>query len=172
MEQCGVFLALPGFRVLGIDGRSGAGKTRFADVISKRTAMPHSTLHLDDVYPGWEGLDAGIRIAQDLVAQLSEGQSATYTPYRWPGMQKPKPRTLSPLFPLIIEGVGATLVLTQLNVNLTVWLTAPQRVRKSRALARDGATYEPFWNLWEKQESALFSALYPHSSLYVDAYEI
>ena len=33
-------------------------------------------------------------------------------------------------------------------IDAVVWLQAPSEVRRTRALSRDGATYEPFWDIW------------------------
>ena len=45
--------------IIGIDGRSGTGKTSLAAQLEQElTAAGHSVhvLHLDDFYPGWDGL--------------------------------------------------------------------------------------------------------------------
>ena len=49
--------------LLGVDGRSGAGKTSLA-VETAALLRPHlsvSVFHLDAVYPGWDGLQSTIQ---------------------------------------------------------------------------------------------------------------
>ena len=35
---------------------------------------------------------------------------------------------------------------------LRVWLELDESTRRARALRRDGATYEPWWDVWAEQE--------------------
>ena len=48
--------------IIAIDGRSGAGKTTLAIELAARLRNHHkvSLFHLEDIYPGWNGLAAGI----------------------------------------------------------------------------------------------------------------
>ena len=52
-----------------IDGPSGAGKTWLANYLA--SAWPRNRrveiLHMDDVYPGWDGLVAGSQVVSDLL---------------------------------------------------------------------------------------------------------
>jgi uridine kinase len=41
-------------RLIGLDGRSGSGKTWLADRLARPLDAP--VIHLDDLYPGWDGL--------------------------------------------------------------------------------------------------------------------
>ena len=44
-----------GTKVVAVDGPSGAGKTDFGALLAHR--LPHAlVLHMDDLYPGWDGL--------------------------------------------------------------------------------------------------------------------
>ena len=53
-------------------------------------------------------------------------------------------------------GSGASVVRPFLS--LLIWLEAPADVRRRRALARDGDTYAPFWEIWAAQEAEHFAA--------------
>ena len=48
--------------IIAIDGRSGSGKTTLAIELAARLREHHkvSLFHLEDIYPGWNGLAAGI----------------------------------------------------------------------------------------------------------------
>ena len=72
--------------IIGIDGRSGTGKTSLATQLEQElTAAGHSVhvLHLDDFYPGWDGLFDGVEAWDALSVQLTEGIAGTYTPWDW-----------------------------------------------------------------------------------------
>src|SRR5690606_5198159 len=64
--------------VLLIDGRAGAGKTTLACAVA--AAWPAAALvHLEDVYPGWDGLDA----ASAAVAEEILGPPSAHTSWDW-----------------------------------------------------------------------------------------
>ena len=59
--------------IIAIDGRSGAGKTTLAIELAARLREHHkvSLFHLEDIYPGWNGLAAGIeRYVSTVLAPL------------------------------------------------------------------------------------------------------
>ena len=66
-----------------IDGRSGSGKTDLARRMVDRA--PETTLiRLDDIYPGWDGLDAGSRHVHDHVLEpLAAGRRARWQRWDW-----------------------------------------------------------------------------------------
>ena len=73
--------------IIGIDGRSGTGKTSLAAQLEQElTAAGHSVhvLHLDDFYPGWDGLFDGVEAWDALSARDRGilGQLATDGPTR------------------------------------------------------------------------------------------
>ena len=48
-------------RLIAIDGPSGAGKTTLARDVAAVLAAP--TIHMDDLYPGWDGLRAAVGLS-------------------------------------------------------------------------------------------------------------
>ena len=63
--------------IIAIDGRSGAGKTTLAIELAARLREHHkvSLFHLEDIYPGWNGLAAGIeRYVTTVLAPLHRGE--------------------------------------------------------------------------------------------------
>ena len=52
-----------------------------------------------------------------------------------------------------------------------IWVDADPEVRRRRALARDGAAYEPHWDRWSAQEEAYASRERPRerAALVLDA---
>lgn len=143
-----------GPRVLAVDGRSGSGKTDLAAAVAARTGAP--VVHLDDVYPGWDGLAAAVEVvATDVLAPLRAGREAGFTRWDWTA-GAPGGRVRVPLAPVVVlEGVGSG---AAGPVDLLVWLEAGSVVRRRRGLDRDGETFRPHWERWAAQEDVLFTA--------------
>lgn len=143
--------------VIALDGPSGSGKTSLANGLAE--AIGADILRLDDVYPGWHGLEAtpplirtGVldRIAADEIGKVNR--------WDWEAA-RPGPVLRVPPAPLLIlDGVGSGASMIRPYLSLLLWVEAPLEVRKRRALARDGGAYEPFWEIWAEQEKRHFTA--------------
>ena len=143
-EAAGATRAVP---VVTIDGYSGSGKSTLAAALV-RLVNGWQVLHLDDWYPGWDGLAAGADIARRIAADLRAGRASSYEAWDWEhgatGATIPVP-----LAPTIIEGCGAI----EAVADLAVWIADPgEDERRHRALARDGQTYVPHWQRWADQD--------------------
>ena len=133
--------------VVTIDGYSGSGKSTLAAALA-RLVNGWQVLHLDDWYPGWDGLEAGGDIARRIAADLRGGRASSYEAWDWEnGTTGATIRV--PLAPTIIEGCGAI----EAEADLAVWIADPgEEERRHRALARDGQTYAPHWQRWADQD--------------------
>lgn len=133
--------------VVTIDGYSGSGKSTLAAALA-RLVNGWQVLHLDDWYPGWDGLEAGAGIARGIAADLREGRASSYEAWDWDkGTTGATIRV--PLVPTIIEGCGAI----EAEADLAIWIADPgEDERRHRALARDGQTYAPHWQRWARQD--------------------
>lgn len=155
------------YDVLIIDGRSGSGKTSLAAraVAAARLAeLDPQLLHVEDLYPGWDGLAAGSEALAAVIARRE------YRRYDWILGEFGARVEIGAELPLIIEGCGAlsTAALSAAERFagvgtrvLSVWLECPASERKQRALTRDGATYAPHWQRWADQEEALYARTKP-----------
>lgn len=152
--------------VVAVDGRSGAGKTDLAAVLARRSGA--AVLHMDDLYPGWDGLAAAVDLLRDLLARLRRGHPVRQPVWDWAQGAYTRSVPLPTSGLLVVEGVGAGCAGP---VDLLVELTAATGVRRDRALARDGATYVPHWERWAAQEAELFARrpLEPDLRLATDA---
>ena len=139
--------AKPGVPVVTIDGYSGSGKSTLAAALA-RLVNGWQVLHLDDWYPGWDGLEAGADIARRIAADLRGGRASSYEAWDWEnGTTGATIRV--PLVPTIIEGCGAI----EAEADLVIWIADPgEDERRNRALARDGQTYAPHWQRWADQD--------------------
>ena len=147
MASSGEVGARPGVPVVTIDGYSGSGKSTLAAALAP--LLPGwQVLHLDDWYPGWDGLAEGAHIARRIAADLRGGRASSYEAWDWENGTTGA--TISvPLSPTIIEGCGAI----EAEADLSVWIADPgEDERRSRALTRDGQTYAPHWQRWADQD--------------------
>jgi|tagenome__1003787_1003787.scaffolds.fasta_scaffold20505897_2 uridine kinase len=148
--------------VVALDGPSGTGKTFLAQAVG--ALLPDAAIvHLDDLYPGWDGLEAAVPLLVEHVLVPLRGPAPVVVPtWDWtrdaPGPPRPRP-DLGPPRPavVLVEGAGAGARACAPHLSALVWLETPQAVRKERALARDGEAYAPFWDRWARQEQAHFA---------------
>lgn len=142
--------------VVAVDGRSGSGKTLLATAVGATLDAP--VVHLDDVYPGWDGLAEGVALlTADLLEPVSRGATGSYRRWDWmrsrPGRVVPVPATAL----LVVEGCGALVDPAGRHASVRVWVDAPDDERRRRALARDGETYAPHWDRWAAQEERAYA---------------
>ena len=145
-------------RLVCIDGPSGSGKTTLAARLAATLDGP-PVLHMDDLYPGWDGLAAAVPLLHEqVVAPLAAGRAARYRRYDWHREEFAEKRDLGMPELLIVEGAGCGARLIAERAVLLVWVDAPREVRFRRGMARDGETYRPHWARWARQETAHFAA--------------
>ena len=157
--------ALP--MIIGIDGRSGSGKTRLSELLElslSAEGIGVRVLHLDSIYPGWDGLEEGTKTWQKISRNLRNGKPASYQEWDWHADAPGPEHTIDPAQETVIicEGVGAITV----TCDVRIVVKAPDELRYRRAIARDGETYRPHWERWAAQEEALLAA---YSATYTQA---
>ena len=141
--------------VVLIDGRSGAGKTSLAARLAARWPLAGRVqlIALDSLYPGWDGLDAGVdRALEWILRPHGRGYLGTWRRWDWERETEAESHAVDPALGVIVEGSG---ILTPSTVGLgdvRVWVESGEPARKARALARDGETYRPHWDRWAAQE--------------------
>ena len=72
--------------VVLIDGRSGAGKSTLARLVADGWPLrtDPQLIALDSIYPGWDGLDAGVERAYDQILRPhGRGLVGTWQRYDW-----------------------------------------------------------------------------------------
>ena len=156
--------------VLLIDGRSGAGKTHFAnelaDALFRELEQAPRVIHMDDLYPGWDGLRAGsLYLLQMILLPVSRGETARWQPWNWARSLRGKSgdiangwREFEGGTPLIIEGCGSLSRASAELAHLTMWLHAETSVRRERWVTRDGDRFGEHWGRWAAQEDEFYEA--------------
>lgn len=153
--------------IIGIDGRSGSGKTRLSELLEQSLSAEGigvRVLNLDSIYPGWDGLEEGTKTWQKISRNLCKGKPANYREWDWHADAPGPKHTINPTQETVIicEGVGA--ITGTCDVRIVV--KAPDELRYRRAIDRDGETYRPHWERWAAQEEALFAT---YSATYAQA---
>ena len=70
-------------KLVCVDGPSAAGKTQLAAALATALGNPPVVV-MDELYPGWDGLVAGVaRLRTEVVAPLAAGQAAAYRRWDW-----------------------------------------------------------------------------------------
>ena len=137
-------------RLLCIDGLAGSGKTTLAAAVAAE--LDATVIHMDDLYAGWTGLEAGVAQAGRIIDGIAARRPVTYARWNWERCDRGDVVEVERRDVVILEGVGAGGSAIRSRASLLVWIDADEDVRKARALARDGDTFAPHWNAWALQE--------------------
>jgi len=144
--------------VVLIDGGSGAGKTSLG--VRLAPALGAQLVSLDDVYPGWDGLEAGsAAVARDVLRSRDPG----WRGWDWTAARAGEWHPLDPDRPLVVEGCGALSRAARVRATLGIWVELDAATRKRRALDRDGDAYAPHWDRWARQEASFAAREHPRA---------
>ncbi|MBT1681347.1 ATP-binding protein [Curtobacterium aurantiacum] len=138
--------------VVLIDGRSGTGKTTLGAHVAEQLGA--QLVHLDDLYPGWDGL----RAAAGAVVTDVLGARSGYRRWDWVADAPADWASVDPDLPIVVEGCGALSRASAPLASLRVWLEADDTVRWDRAIGRDGEVFAREWDRWAAQEQAFIAA--------------
>lgn len=138
-------------RLLVIDGPAGSGKTTLAARLG--AALPAQTIHMDDLYEGWHGLEESWGLLDEWVLRpLAEGRAGRYRRFDWASGEFAEWHEV-PLAPyLVVEGCGSARLEADAVACLRVWVQAPDDVRLVRGLDRDGESMRSRWIEWMDDE--------------------
>jgi len=143
-----------------IDGRAGSGKSTLADALQRRLFKQGESLprviHMDDLYPGWDGLSAGADYLQRFVLNpLAKHETASWQVFDWAKNERADWREFGGGTPLIVEGCGSLNSLSAPLADLCVWLDVPQDLRFERWVSREGN--DDNWAKWAAQEADFYA---------------
>lgn len=128
-----------------IDGRSGSGKTELACDFAGAQIV-----HLDDVYPGWDGLDAASAAVPGI---LTTGR---WRAWDWRTSSPGPWHELDLTEPIVVEGVGAISRASRPLADRAIWLEVDEPTRRRRALHREPA-FAVHWDRWAAQEESFIA---------------
>ena len=143
--------------VVLIDGPSGAGKSTLADALVAQWPGLQSAqlVRMDDIYPGWDGLEAAIdHLHRFVLEPRRTGRPAAWQRYDWSAHQRAEWHPLAEERPLIVEGCGTLAAAHEPLSDVRVWLAADDALRKQRALDRDGEAFRMHWDQWQDEWAA------------------
>ena len=148
--------------LITIDGPAGSGKTTLAELIEdslKRSGDDVLTIHLDDLYNGWEeALGSSLTKALETILQdFSRGAELTVPQFDWSKNRYKEPKVLARPSILILEGVGSGQRITRSHADIKLWVEAPADLALSRVLGRDGEAIRPEMELWQIRELEHFA---------------
>ncbi len=154
--------------IILIDGRAASGKSLLAatlkNVLFKELEQAPRVVHMDDLYPGWEGLQLGsFYLNQQILQPLSQGKTAHWQLWDWASGQRGRGdepgngwREFEGGTPLIIEGCGSLSRVSSELADYRIWIEADQQLRHQRWLERDGEKFNDFWHSWAAQEDEFY----------------
>jgi uridine kinase len=143
-------------RLIAVDGRSGSGKTWLADRLARPLDAP--VIHLDDLYPGWDGLTkAADALAEWVIGPLSRQQPARWRRFDWETMSYAEWHTTEAADVVVLEGCGSIRSALAGAYAARIWVDAPAAARRQRLRARpDWTAYEPHAQPWAELEEQLY----------------
>lgn len=142
-------------RLLCIDGPAGSGKTTLAGEVAGRTGA--TVVHLDDMLPGWDGLEALAPLVVELLEPLSRGHRGRYRRWDWHASRFAEEHEVLPSALLVLEGVSAGRRRWAHWSTALAWVETDAATARRRGLARDGASIAPFWARWVGDEQLVFA---------------
>ncbi|WP_298118730.1 ATP-binding protein [uncultured Aurantimicrobium sp.] len=158
-----------------IDGPSGSGKTTLAAEIEQHwnSAVKLQVVHMDDLYPGWDGLADGAATAFAMLRERGNGADTHWQRYDWATAAFAEWHSVDAREPLLIEGCGSLSAGSESLSQVRIWLDADTELRRERALSRVGENFAEHWTEWDAQFENFVSLHNPQalSTLEVSASE-
>lgn len=147
--------------LVGIDGRSGSGKTTFAQQLATELApLAVECVEVEDFIGGWHGLSRDIGRVAHIVSELQASGEATATPWDWYAGEWAEPIQLphsKQIDAALIVGCGSTSKLVRPHLDATVWIEVDENIRRKRVEERDPYDWSDYWQVWARQEEELLA---------------
>ena len=174
-----------GLVTVGLDGRSGAGKSTIAATVAEALRAEGTSVAVvegDDFYLGgtaatWDARSAAEKVdtvidwraQRPLLEALRAGEATAYRPFDWDSddwdaeerpMGDPVAVEAAPV--VILEGAYSCRPELHDLLDVTALLDVPQDVRRARLLAREGDEHRADWeSRWSEAEDHYFGSVMP-----------
>jgi len=148
-----------------VDGRSGGGKSTFAERLSQ--LLDGALVHSDDIAWNHDPIHWADLLVDGVIAPWRRGDAIHFRPPGWVAQDRPGAVELRPNPVLIVEGVGAGRSGLAAGAELVVWVQSDLAEAHRRGIARDvelGRTpeeAEAFWDEWMRAEEPFFATDQP-----------
>jgi uridine kinase len=139
-------------RLIAIDGRGGAGKTRLATELSTR--LPNAfVIHTDDFasphLPSWDWQ----RFQRDVLVALLDDRPAVFQRYDWDADRLAEAIDVPTGGFVIVEGISSSRLELGPVWDFVVWVECPRDLRLNRGIERDGERLRWKWErVWMPEE--------------------
>ena len=139
-----------------VDGRSGSGKSTFAERLARLLAG--AVVHSDDIAWRHDPIHWVDVLVDGVIAPWRRGEAVCFRPPGWVVQGRPGAVEVPPRPVLIVEGVGAGRSELAARADLVVWVQSDRDEARRRGLRRDvelGRTpqeAEAFWDAWMRAE--------------------
>jgi hypothetical protein len=156
LAACGDVAGRPA--IVGVDGRSGAGKSSIAQVLVDNVPTS-AVVHTDDfawyeTFFGWDAV-----VIADVLRPLLASKPVNYSPDAWVrrgrlgSIEVPSGRSL-----VVLEGCGAGRRALAPYLDALVWVQSDVAEAERRGVKRDGDTEQArkFWRDWRAREVPFF----------------
>ena len=146
--------------IILIDGRSGSGKSTLAALLQNQLFKDGESLprliHMDDLYEGWDGLQACVDYLQRLILNpISSHRKASWQEFNCSTGERERWREFEGGTPLIVEGCGSLSRFAAEAADLKIWVESDDQVRYQRWLEREGN--DEFFGKWAAQEVEFYA---------------
>ena len=143
-----------------IDGRAGSGKSTLAALLQNQLFKDGESaprlIHMDDLYEGWDGLQAGVDYLQRMILNpVLARRKAQWQEFDWSLGERDRWREFEGGTPLIIEGCGSISRLAAEAADFQIWVEADDQARYQRWLEREG--HDEFFGKWAAQEVEFYA---------------
>ncbi len=154
--------------IILIDGRAGSGKSTFAqllrDELFKAGEAAPTLVSMDDLYPGWDGLQEGsLYLEERILNPVSSGQKAAWQVWDWEKGARRRDsepgngwREFGGGNVLIVEGCGSISKQSAQHSHVRIWVESEASVRKARFHDRDQGLFDHHWSIWAAQEDEFY----------------
>jgi uridine kinase len=143
--------------LVAIDGPGGAGKSVFAERLSRALGgVP--VIHTDD-FASWDDpLEWWERLEGEVLGPLERGgQPVQYRAYDWSRRQPGDWHELPDSDVVLLEGVSSARRAAAGRLTLSIWVETPRAERLARGIARDGEAMRDQWEERMAEEDAHYA---------------